>query len=110
MDAVWGRAGVVGDVTVGEAERLARAYLCGEIRGWTDGGWTLGWDEWASGEDGFVFTFGREGGLSVGAPVFVARAGGRCRLMPVREYSGRRRPRPGGIAAVPVASRSLPDD
>ncbi|MDH6129308.1 hypothetical protein P3T39_006297 [Kitasatospora sp. GP82] len=90
-------------VTVGEAERLARAYLRGQIRGWTDDGWTLRWDEWASGEDGYVFEFGRDGGLPAGAPVFVARTGGECRLMPAREYSGRRRPRLGGIAFAPVA-------
>ncbi|MFF7499998.1 hypothetical protein ACFZBM_11160 [Streptomyces lavendulae] len=89
----WRRTHVVGKVTLEEAERLARAFLRGEIRGWTDDGWTLGWDEWATREDGYVFVIAPVGGVPVGAPVFVGRTDGACRLMPAREYSRRRRPR-----------------
>ncbi|WP_371680037.1 hypothetical protein [Streptomyces sp. NBC_01276] len=82
----------MGDVTVEEAERLARVFLRGRIRGWTDDGWTLKWNEWASREDGYVFEIAPVGGVSVGAPVFIDRADGACRLMPAAEYSPRKRP------------------
>ncbi|MGW1639155.1 hypothetical protein [Streptomyces lavendulae] len=92
----------MGKVTLEEAGRLARAFLRGEIRGWTDDGWTLGWDEWATREDGYVFVIAPVGGTPVGAPVFVGRADGACRLMPAREYSRRRRPRSVGPCPGPA--------
>ncbi|MFE3762493.1 hypothetical protein ACFXPI_12095 [Streptomyces sp. NPDC059104] len=90
------RIHVVGKVTLEGAERLARAFLSAQIRGWTDDGWTLAWDEWATRDDGYVFAIARAGGLPVGAPVFIDRADGACRLMPAPEYSRRKRPRPLG--------------